>query len=106
MRKIDRVCSRPGNVCGKINDDLRRLCNANISSEYDRIPIEFTRCAYYVSSRLKLVLTVAIKRWTIKSTVVANLTRVEVPVAGNEANFVDPSDEYRDRNTTMLKKAL
>ena len=91
---IDRVRSRPGNVSGEINDDLGRLCDANISSEYEKEPSAFTRrrCAHYVASWLKLALTVAIKR-TIRSTVVTNLTWVEIPLAGNEANFIDPADE-------------
>ena len=64
IRIIDRVFSHPQNVCSKINDDLHRLCDANISSENDRKPSEFIRRrhAHYVTSRLKLVFTVAIER--------------------------------------------
>lgn len=40
IRIINRVCPRPGNVRGKINDDLRRLCDANISSGHDGKPSE------------------------------------------------------------------
>lgn len=59
----DRVCSHPGNICDEIDDDLRRICDANISREYDRKPSELTeRCAHYVVSGLKLALTVAIKQ--------------------------------------------
>jgi hypothetical protein len=58
-------------------------------------PSELTRrrCAHYVAPGLKLVLAVAIKRWTMRSTVITSLAWVEIPLAGNETNFVDPADE-------------